>query len=177
MKLGILLTTTAAVGLVAFSAQAQLLGGQTGGLTGGVTGATGSVTGTVNGQVQTDPGATVSSTDRAVRDTTARSRGVVEATGKDARGVANAAKDVDVAGGVNSSGQVSTDNGVNGAAQGGANAGVTGADGVTSATTGAARNAGQSAGDAVNGTAATPLPQSPVTGSVSGSGSATTNND
>lgn len=166
------LLATAAVSLVAFSAQAQLLGGQAGGgLTGGVTSPVGQVTGQVQGDTQVNPGSAITTTEGAVRDTTARSRGVIEATGQDARGLGDAAKDVDVAGGVNGNGQVSTD-GVTGQAS--ANAGVTGVDGVTSATRDTARNAGQRAKDTAKGVASTPLPDVPVSGSASGNASVKT---
>lgn len=176
MKIKTILTATAAVSLIAFSAQAQLLGGQaTGGLTGGVTApvgqATGQVTGQVQGDTQVNPGSAISTTEGTVRDTTMRSRGVIEATGKDARAVGDAAKDVDVAGGVNGNGQLSKD-GVSG--QAGTNAGISGIDGVTSATKDAAKNAGSRAKDTAKGAASTPLPNVPVSGSASGSGSVKT---
>lgn len=172
MKIKTILTATAAVSLVAFSAQAQLLGGQAGGgLTGGVTAPVGEVTGQVQGDTQVNPGSAISTTEGAVRDTTTRSRGVVEATGKDARSVGDAAKDVDVAGGVTGDGQVSKD-GVAGHA--GANAGVSGVDGVTSATKDAAKNTGQRAKDTAKGVASTPLPDVPVSGSASGNASVKT---
>lgn len=172
MKIKTLLTATAAVSLVAFSAQAQLLGGQAGGgLTGGVTGPVGQVTGQVQGDTQVNPGSAISTTEGAVRDTTTRSRGVIEATGKDARAVGDAAKDVDVAGGVNGNGALSKD-GVAGEA--GADAGVSGVDGVTSATKDAAKNTGQRAKDTAKGVTSTPLPDAPASGSASGSGSVKT---
>jgi len=172
LKIKTILTATAAVSLVAFSAQAQLLGGQAGGgLTGGVTGATGQVAGQVQGNTQVNPGSAISTTEGAVRDTTARSRGVIEATGQDARGVADATKDVDVAGGVTGNGQVSTD-GVKGAVD--ADADVSGIDGLTSATKDTAKNTGRRAKDTAKGVASTPLPDAAVSGSVSGSGSVKT---
>lgn len=172
MKIKTLLTATAAVSLVGFSAQAQLLGGQTGGgLTGGVTGPVGQVTGQVQGDTQVNPGSAIDTTESATRDTTARTRGVVEATGKDARGIADAAEGVDVAGGAAGNRQVAAD-GVNGAVN--ADAGVSGVEGLTSATKDTAKTTSQRAKDTVKGVASTPLPDAPVSGSASGSGSVKT---
>lgn len=87
-----ILAVAAAMSFAAFSAHAQLPGGQVGGeLTDSTAGAAGPIAAQVIGQVQADTKINsrlaISTTRGAVRDTTPRSRIVTEAAGKHRRAI------------------------------------------------------------------------------------------
>jgi hypothetical protein len=115
MKFEVIVIAAAAMALSAVSGDAQVLNepssgqaggqitGQTSGLAGGISGDVAATAGPVTRQAadgQADTNASLSSIDRAGRDTAPRTRGAVEVKGQNADGLGNITTGVEVAGGL-----------------------------------------------------------------------------